>query len=228
MPPRKRKSDSVKSSSEPAPKKVTKEVEKIDDFFLSYANTETGLIDPEGVEKLCSDLKVEHTDVRILMLAWKMNAKKQGYFTQGEWRTGIKALHADSVRKLKNKLAELQNEVSKPENLLDFYCFAFNYCLTEDKQKTLDLESVCLLLDLVLGPKFRQQVDSFSEYLKIQKEYKVINMDQWTNFFRFCHEIEEFPDLTNYDSCQAWPFILDSFVEWLREKTGNSHCMMLV
>ncbi|GKB78827.1 DCN1-like protein 4 [Tanacetum coccineum] len=94
--------------------------------------------------------------------------------------------------------------------------------LTEDKQKTLDLESVCLLLDLVLGPKFRQQVDSFSEYLKIQKEYKVINTDQWTNFFRFCHEIEEFPDLTNYDSCQAWPFILDSFVEWLREKTGGT------
>ncbi|PWA56557.1 Defective-in-cullin neddylation protein [Artemisia annua] len=66
----------------PAPKKVTKEVEKIDNFFASYANTETGLIDPEGVEKLCSDLKVEHTDVRILMLAWKMNAKTQGYFTQ--------------------------------------------------------------------------------------------------------------------------------------------------
>jgi hypothetical protein len=25
---------------------------------------------PEGVEKLCSDVGVDHTDVRILMLAW--------------------------------------------------------------------------------------------------------------------------------------------------------------
>ncbi|KAL9993988.1 putative defective-in-cullin neddylation protein [Helianthus debilis subsp. tardiflorus] len=39
------------------------------------------MIDPEGIEYLCSDLEVEHTDVRILMLAWKMQAEKQGYFT---------------------------------------------------------------------------------------------------------------------------------------------------
>ncbi|GJQ97486.1 DCN1-like protein 4 [Tanacetum coccineum] len=103
-------------------------------------------------------------------------------------------------------------QVSKPENLLDFYCFAFNYCLTEDKQKTLDLESVCLLLDLVLGPKFRQQVDSFSEYLKIQKEYKVINMDQWTNFFRFCHELK-----------QAVLIKLIDFLEILNEQGTNAY-----
>jgi DCN1-like protein 4/5 len=25
---------------------------------------------PEGIETLCSDMEVDHTDVRILMLAW--------------------------------------------------------------------------------------------------------------------------------------------------------------
>ena len=25
---------------------------------------------PEGIEALCSDMEVDHTDVRILMLAW--------------------------------------------------------------------------------------------------------------------------------------------------------------
>ncbi|XP_024979565.1 DCN1-like protein 4 isoform X1 [Cynara cardunculus var. scolymus] len=213
----KRKSDPVRSS-EPAPKRATaKEVERIDNFFASYANTSIGMIDPEGVEKLCSDLRVEHTDVRILMLAWKMNAKKQGYFTQDEWRTGLKSLHADTLKKLKKELPELEKEVAKQNNFEDFYCYSFRYCLTEDKQKSLDIESVCMLLDLVLGRQFPLQVDSFVEYLKIQKEYKVINMDQWTNFFRFCQEIE-FPDLQNYDACQAWPLILDNFVDWLREK----------
>ncbi|KVH93718.1 Defective-in-cullin neddylation protein [Cynara cardunculus var. scolymus] len=452
----KRKSDPVRSS-EPAPKRATaKEVERIDNFFASYANTSIGMIDPEGVEKLCSDLRVEHTDVRILMLAWKMNAKKQGYFTQvcnrfpgsripgfirkirlavrlaasldfakliriklvsehrsctcdfvhttmtkvqdleaeltqqkaaadqfradttkrfenleatmeslrietekrhaemmkvmlqqfqalkspppptaampspiytdcttrpimqqsnlifdengaplppwhatsttkelnkpvgtqeipfsesgtfsfsetdkpfgsgygrgsapsgervlvpgsdyrlrhseevvflskddeallgklnafwaffglikednrDEWRTGLKSLHADTLKKLKKELPELEKEVAKQNNFEDFYCYSFRYCLTEDKQKSLDIESVCMLLDLVLGRQFP---------LQIQKEYKVINMDQWTNFFRFCQEIE-FPDLQNYDACQAWPLILDNFVDWLREK----------
>ncbi|CAI9285670.1 unnamed protein product [Lactuca saligna] len=217
----KRKSDAVKSSlAEPAPKKATKEVERIDNFFASYANTSIGMIDPEGVEKLCSDLSVEHTDVRILMLAWKMNAKKQGYFTQEEWRTGLKSLRADTLKKLKKELSELEREVAKPNNFEDFYRFSFRYCLTEDKQKSLDIESVCVLLDLVLGPYFRLQIDSFCDYLKIQKEYKVVNMDQWTNFFRFCQEIK-FPELENYDACQAWPLILDNFVEWLREKSTH-------
>lgn len=27
-----------------------------------------------------------------------------------------------------------------------------------------------------------------------------------------------FPDLENYDLDQAWPVILDNFVEWMREK----------
>ncbi|XP_071742202.1 uncharacterized protein [Rutidosis leptorrhynchoides] len=216
----KRKSEPVRSS-EPAAKKQTKEVERIDSLFASYANASLDLIDPEGIEKLCSDLSVEYTDVRILMLAWKMNAKKQGYFTQDEWRAGLKSLHADTVRKLKNKLPELQKEVAKKENFEDFYYFSFRYCLTEDKQKTLDIESACMLLDLVLGPYFRLQVDSFVEYLKIQKEYKAINMDQWTNFLRFCQEIE-FPDLVKYDACQAWPLILDNFVDWLRGKSTSA------
>ncbi|CAK9182527.1 unnamed protein product, partial [Ilex paraguariensis] len=36
---------------------------------------------PEGIEAFCSDLEVDHTNVQILMLAWKMQAEKQGYFT---------------------------------------------------------------------------------------------------------------------------------------------------
>ncbi|KAL8223456.1 hypothetical protein R6Q57_018931 [Mikania cordata] len=212
----KRKSEPVRSS-EPASKKISKEVERIDSFFASYANASIGMIDPEGVEKLCSDLCVEHTDVRVLMLAWKMNAKKQGYFTQDEWRTGLTSLHADNLKKLKKQLSELQKEVAKKEKFEDFYRFSFTYCLTEDKQKSLDIETACVLLDLVLGPNFNLQADSFIKYLKVQKEYKVINMDQWMNFYRFCQEIE-FPDLNNYDDCLAWPIILDNFVAWLREK----------
>ncbi|XP_076937241.1 uncharacterized protein LOC143604733 [Bidens hawaiensis] len=216
----KRKSEPVRSSEPPA-KKVTKEVERIDSFFASYANTSTGMIDPEDVEKLCSDLKVDHTDVRVLMLAWKMNAKKQGYFTQDEWRTGLKSLHADTLKKLQKQLPELVKEVYKKENFEDFYRFSFHYCLTEDKQKNLDIETACILLNLVLGANYDQQVDSFIEYLKIQKDYKVINMDQWTNFYRFCQEIE-YPNMQNYDDCLAWPIILDNYVVWWREKLASA------
>lgn len=175
------------------------------------------MIEPEGIESLCSDLEVDHTDIRILMLAWKMRAEKQAYFTWEEWRRGLKALRADTITKLKKALPGLEKEVKSPPNFSDFYSYAFRYCLTEEKQKSIDIESICQLLDLVLGSQFRAQVDYFIEYLRIQNDYKVVNMDQWMGFYRFCNEIS-FPDFSNYDDELAWPLILDNFVEWMRAK----------
>ncbi|CAL5374405.1 unnamed protein product [Camellia sinensis] len=238
-------------------KATMKKGEPIDNLFHSYVNRSLGMIDPEGIETLCSDLGVDHTDVRILMLAWKMNAQKQGYFTQetqyqlscltgnpiydcwrcdpnwggnrqrladcaigfsqDEWQRGLKALTVDTVNKLKNALSELENEVRMPQNFADFYSFAFQYCLTEDKQKWIDVECICELLDIVMGSQFLSQVALFTKFLKIQNDYKVINMDQWTSFLQFCRQIS-FPDLKNYDTTEAWPLILDDFVEWMREE----------
>ncbi|PKI31567.1 DCN1-like protein 4 [Punica granatum] len=200
-------------------KASSKELERIDSLFYSYANGSSGLIDPEGIETLCSDMEVDHTDVRILILAWKMQAERQGYFTLDEWRRGLKGLRADTVSKLKKALPDLEREVRRPSNFAEFYAYAFRYCLTEEKQKSIDIESICELLDLVLGSQFRAQVDYLIEYLKIQNDYKVINMDQWMGFLRFCNEIS-FPDFSNYDPQLAWPLILDNFVEWMRAKQG--------
>ncbi|XP_051131589.1 uncharacterized protein LOC127251773 [Andrographis paniculata] len=209
--------DGVRSASSKA---TTKMQERIDELYFKYCNKSLGTIDPDGIEVLCSDLKVEHTDVRILMLAWKMDARRQGYFTQDEWQKGLKALRVDTIDKLRKALPVLEREVLCPENFEGFYKYAFQYCLTEEKQKCLDIESTCLLLNLVLGCMYQHQVDSFTEFLKSQKDYKVINMDQWTNFLRFCQEIS-FPDLRDYDTSEAWPLLLDNFVDWMKENEAT-------
>ncbi|EOA35616.1 hypothetical protein CARUB_v10020831mg, partial [Capsella rubella] len=208
-------SDLFRSASS---KGCSKEMDRIDHLFNHYANRSSShFIDPEGIEELCSNLEVSHTDIRILMLAWKMKAEKQGYFTREEWRRALKALRADTISKLKKALPELEKEVRRPSNFSDFYVYAFRYCLTEEKQKSIDIETICQLLDIVLGSTFRAQVDYFVDYLKIQNDYKVINMDQWLGFYRFCNEIS-FPDMSNYNPELAWPLILDNFFEWMREK----------
>ncbi|KAL0397136.1 UNVERIFIED_CONTAM: DCN1-like protein 4 [Sesamum calycinum] len=205
---------------------ASKELERIDQLFYSYSSDGSSMIDPEGIESLCSDLEVDHTDVRILMLAWE-NASRETrilhpgkmVLAQDEWRRGLKALRADTILKLKKALVDLEKEVRRPSNFADFYAYAFRYCLTEEKQKSIDIESICLLLDLVLGSQFQAQVDALIQYLKIQSDYKVINMDQWMGFYRFCNEVK-FPDLSNYDPDQAWTLILDNFVDWLKSKRG--------
>ncbi|CAL5376148.1 unnamed protein product [Camellia sinensis] len=72
-----------------------------------------------------------------------------------EWKRGLKALTVDTVNKLKNALSELENEN-----------FAFQYCLTEDKQKWIDVECICELPDIVMGSQFPSQVALFTKYLK--------------------------------------------------------------
>ncbi|XP_019462654.1 PREDICTED: DCN1-like protein 5 isoform X2 [Lupinus angustifolius] len=217
MPRPKRKATDVDSSLCSGPKKSTsKQLDRIDHLFESYTNKSLGLIDPEGIEALCKDVHVDHTDVRMLILAWKMKAEKQGYFSKDEWRRGLKCLGADTLTKLRKAIKGLNQEVMVPECFEGFYSYSFQYCLTE-KQRSVDIETICELLNIVLGSEFPSQVKSLIEYLKIQTDYRALTMDHWRNIYRFFKEVS-FVDLQSYDSSQAWPVILDNFVEWLKGK----------
>jgi DCN1-like protein 4/5 len=66
---------------------------------------------PDGIEALCDDLAVSPTDIRVLLLAWKLQAGRQGYFSLDEWRKGMKAMQVDSVDKHKKALPGLQQDV---------------------------------------------------------------------------------------------------------------------
>nr|CAB3481067.1 unnamed protein product [Digitaria exilis] len=137
----KKSSSSAAAASAGPTKAVSKEVERIDQFFYTYADKSSGMIE-------------------------KMGCEKQGYFTLDEWRTGLKALRADSISKLKKAFPELVQEVTRPTNFMDFYTYAFRYCLTEDKKKCIEVPVACELLNLVLGLQFRPQVDKLNNYLQ--------------------------------------------------------------
>lgn len=42
---------------------------------------------PEGMEKFCEDIRVEPENVAMLVLAFKMGAKKMGFFSQSECKS---------------------------------------------------------------------------------------------------------------------------------------------
>lgn len=185
-----------------------------DKLFFKYADKSTGLVEPEGIQSLCSDLGIDHTDIRILILAWKMKAQRQGYFTLNEWRQGLESLQSKSIISLRTALNTEKKQLNKA-NIGDLYSYSFTYCLTEDKQRTIDMESAFELLKLLLGDIIPTLVNKLIEYLKVQQDYKAISKDQWMSFLRFANEIN-FPSLDNYDEGSAWPVLLDDFVDWAR------------
>ncbi|KAJ0962406.1 hypothetical protein J5N97_030234 [Dioscorea zingiberensis] len=129
--PRSSSTDVSDRSGPPTIKAVSKEIERVDQLFHTYVDKSLGMVGPEGIESFCSEIGVHYTDVRILILAWKMKAEKQGYFTLEEWRKGLRALHADTIIKIKKRMPNLEREVMRPTNFLDFYACSFRYCLTK-------------------------------------------------------------------------------------------------
>ncbi|ONM28449.1 Defective in cullin neddylation protein [Zea mays] len=120
----------------------------------------------------CECLSLYRSDeyYTYLLAVWVEDLRAK--YSRDEWRTGLKALRADSISKLKKAFPELVQEVSRPSNFQDFYIYAFRYCLT------------------VLGLQFHPQVDKLNNYLMYQNDYKVITMDQWMGFIRLCNEID--------------------------------------
>lgn len=49
--------------------------------------------------------------------------------------------------------------------LISTFCILFLF--SEEKQKSIDIDSICELLNIVLGSQYQAQVDLFVQYLKV-------------------------------------------------------------
>ena len=58
----------------------------------------------------------------------------------------------------------------------------------EPSQKILDIDTAVQMLHVVL-PEGNEHLEPFSCFLKEQTEYKYMNLDQWTSFYRFSEEV---------------------------------------
>ncbi|CAL8462542.1 g2075 [Coccomyxa elongata] len=200
-------------------KAAPKELDKSDALFSSYKDATEDSIGPEGVEKLCSDLKVDPSSRQVLLLSWKMEAQRMGYFSREEFSRGLRALNATTIDKLRKALPKLEEEVdANPEAFSSFFTFAFKFCLTEPRQKIIDIETAVQMLSIAMPPS-EPHLAPFISFLQTQKEYKAINLDQWTSFQRFAEEVK--PDCSNFDESQAWPLLLDNYVEHVKKQQGQ-------
>lgn len=153
-------------------------------------------ITSDGVLQLLDDLKLNPTDIKVLILAFKCKAEVQCEFTKDEFATGMSELNADNIATLSTRLKSIEQEILKDHNKMkELYNFTFNYAKTAG-QKTVDLDSAIEYWRILFENKYKH-LDLWFAYLQ-ECHKRPINKDSWSLFYDFVHLINE--DMSNYDS----------------------------
>jgi len=168
------------------------------------------VIGPEGMEKLCRDLKVDPEDRVVLVMAWHLDAKRMGYFTRDEFLQGFNKLEVDSIVGIRQQFDRFEKELQEMSTLKEIHRFAFFFA-KDPLQRCLNIETAGQLLGLLLGDQFAH-AKYFATFLGEQTNYKVMNIDQWTVFMDFATTVDA--NLSGYDPQKAWPVMFDDYVEW--------------
>lgn len=102
---------------------------KLVNWFRKYTTDDPQTLGPEGMELFCQDIKVEPENIVMLVIAYKMQAKNMGYFTQTEWIRGLSdgEILCDTPAKLQNKLNYFLNQLNDPLNFKLIFRYAYDF-----------------------------------------------------------------------------------------------------
>lgn len=104
-------------------------------WFREYTTPDDpDTLGPEGMEKFCEDIGVEPENVVMLVLAYKMQARQMGFFTQAEWLKGLSELQCDSIVKLQTKLDYLRNQLNDQHVFKGIYRYAYDFARVYKKR----------------------------------------------------------------------------------------------
>lgn len=103
---------------------------KLINWFKKYTtDDDPQTLGPEGMERFCEDIKVEPENIVMLVIAYRMQAKNMGYFTQCEWIKGLSdsEVLCDTPAKLQNKLNFFLNQLNDPLTFKSIFRFAYDF-----------------------------------------------------------------------------------------------------
>ncbi|KND01302.1 uncharacterized protein SPPG_03111 [Spizellomyces punctatus DAOM BR117] len=188
---------------------------KLSALFDKYKDPDEDAILVDGTESLCNDLEVDPTDVVTLVLAWHLQSPRMCDFRRKGWMEGWTNLGCDTIEKMREVIPSLREELKDPSKFRDVYNYTFSFARAEN-QKSLGLDTAIAFWELLLKDKFKH-LDLWVEFLR-EKHGKAISKDTWNLLLEFIRTSDE--NFSNHDTDSAWPVLIDSFVEYAREKLG--------
>lgn len=98
-------------------------------WFKRYTTDQIDQLGPEGMERFCQDIKVDPENIVMLVIAYKMNAKNMGFFTQSEWLRGLSdpEVMCDTPAKLQNKLNYFLNQLNDSVTFKLIFRYAYDF-----------------------------------------------------------------------------------------------------
>jgi len=201
---------------------------RISSIFDSYRDPdEPDLILAPGVQAFCRDLRIPPEDYRVLLFAWKTDATVMCRFTRKEFIRGFRALRCDSVSAVSSHLLEVIEEVrSSPERFHELYRWTYQFALDKDcGQRVLPVELATGLWRIVFTARSITPpaiLDPWLDFLEKQPPGAIrsIPRDTWDMFLKFVDVVGD--DLANYNDEEAWPSLLDDFVEYENDRRNQN------
>ncbi|SAM01915.1 hypothetical protein [Absidia glauca] len=160
-------------------------------WFQHYADPDTPTtISPEGTQRFLEDLGISIEEKMALVIAWKLNVATMGYITQQEWMTGMHQLRVDNKEDLCKRRGAFESELAQDATQFKaLYRYTFNYGKNKD-QKCMDVDVACALWSVLWGDSF-VLVHHFIQFLQEAHPVRVINRDQWNNFYEFITTVSQ-------------------------------------
>jgi DCN1-like protein 1/2 len=188
-------------------------------LFLKYKTigqeedgNQENCITVSGLVSLAGDLGVDAEDVVMLVLLYKIGSTKQYVVSETEWTTGWNKLSCTNLAQMKAKLPSLRKELESKSTFRPIYLFAFDYNRNPD-QKSFANEDAIAAWRLLFTGRYGD-VEKWCSF--IQDVFKkAVPRDTWQQFFDFAMDVGT--DLGRYSDSDAWPVIIDDYVEYLRK-----------
>jgi len=194
-------------------------------LFERYCDlVEEDCISVSGLENLCEDLGLQPDDFLLLLLAWQCNAATMCRLTRSEFVTGCRLLKATTTDGILSRLKDLAIDIHRDRNKFrDMYRWAYSFALDASiLQRSLPVDIAVAMWKLVFSgtnevPKI---LPCWLEFLEKRDDIHSISRDTWEMFLVFMTKIGD--NLDSYDESEAWPSLLDDFVEYENDRQNQN------
>jgi len=243
-------SSARKQDSEPAaPETGPYSAAVAQSLFEAYADEDDAdTISAENFERLCTDANVPMEGPMPLILLWHLDAKDLGTIKRDQWTKAMQDSQISSLVTLRIFLGDMEGLLlttkppipaastkstkrPPPYDRTQYHSYARDRTATFGKMystlftiaktghsRNIDIEIAKAFWSVLLAPLYPIMTEVV-EYITEKGTYKAVNKDVWSMMLEFCKSVN--PNLDNYEADGAWPTLIDDFVAWKKERSGD-------